>query len=103
MNSFRFVQKALEYEINRQIEVVSGGGRIIQETRLWDSDRGVTVSMRSKEEAHDYRYFPEPDLVPLEVSTEWQEEVKRNCLNCRTKNGRDLCRNMKYRNMMHRC
>ena len=77
MNSFRFVQKALEYEINRQIEVVSGGGRIIQETRLWDSDRGVTVSMRSKEEAHDYRYFPEPDLVPLEVSTEWQEEVKK--------------------------
>ena len=77
MNSFRYVQKALEYEISRQIGVVEGGGRIVQETRLWDTDRGVTVSMRSKEEAHDYRYFPEPDLVPLEVSAEWQEDIKK--------------------------
>ena len=64
VNSFRYVQKALEYEIERQIEVIQGGGRVIQETRLWDSTTGRTFSMRSKEEAHDYRYFPEPDLPP---------------------------------------
>ena len=67
LNSFRFVQKALEYEINRQIEILDGGGRVAQETRLWDSAAGETSSMRSKEEAHDYRYFPEPDLPPLVV------------------------------------
>ena len=77
MNSFRFVQKALEYEIKRQIDILDGGGRIVQETRLWDTDRGVTVSMRSKEEAHDYRYFPEPDLVPLEISADWQGEIRK--------------------------
>jgi aspartyl-tRNA(Asn)/glutamyl-tRNA(Gln) amidotransferase subunit B len=65
LNSFRFLQKALEHEIDRQIEVVEAGGRVVQETRLWDSAAGVTVSMRSKEEAHDYRYFPEPDLPPV--------------------------------------
>ncbi|HEX4346977.1 MAG TPA: Asp-tRNA(Asn)/Glu-tRNA(Gln) amidotransferase subunit GatB [Vicinamibacterales bacterium] len=67
LNSFRFLQKALEYEIDRQVELVSGGGKVVQETRLWDSGSGVTVSMRSKEEAHDYRYFPEPDLPPVVV------------------------------------
>ena len=67
LNSFRYVQKALEYEIERQTELVAGGGRVEQETRLWDVAAGRTVSMRSKEEAHDYRYFPEPDLPPLEV------------------------------------
>ena len=67
LNSFRYVQKALEYEIDRQTEVVESGGRVIQETRLWDSGAGRTLSMRSKEEAHDYRYFPEPDLPPLVV------------------------------------
>ncbi len=77
MNSFRFVQKALEYEITRQIDLLEGGGKVVQETRLWDTGRGITVSMRSKEEAHDYRYFPEPDLVPLEVSIEWQEEIRK--------------------------
>jgi len=68
VNSFRYVQKALEYEIDRQIEVIQGGGRVIQETRLWDSTVGRTFSMRSKEEAHDYRYFPEPDLPPVMVN-----------------------------------
>ena len=68
VNSFRYVQKALEYEIERQIEVIEGGGRVIQETRLWDSTTGRTFSMRSKEEAHDYRYFPEPDLPPVVVN-----------------------------------
>ncbi len=67
LNSFRFLHKALEYEIARQIEVLDDGGRVIQETRLWDTNAGRTVSMRSKEEAHDYRYFPEPDLPPLIV------------------------------------
>ena len=67
LNSFRFLQKALEYEIERQIDVLQAGGRVVQETRLWDSAAGVTVSMRSKEEAHDYRYFPEPDLPPVVV------------------------------------
>lgn len=77
MNSFRFIQKALEYETARQIDVLEGGGRIVQETRLWDSDKDITVSMRSKEEAHDYRYFPEPDLVPIEVSEEWKDGVRK--------------------------
>lgn len=76
INSFRFVEKALEYEIKRQISIVEDGGRIIQETRLWDSAAAVTQSMRSKEEAHDYRYFPEPDLPPIVVSKEWIEKIK---------------------------
>ena len=67
LNSFRFVEKALEYEIARQIDLLTEGGRIVQETRLWDADAGRTFSMRSKEEAHDYRYFPEPDLPPVAV------------------------------------
>lgn len=75
INSFKFVEKALDYEIRRQVKLLDGGGRIIQETRLWDSSAGTTHSMRSKEEAHDYRYFPEPDLVPVEVSREWIDEI----------------------------
>jgi aspartyl-tRNA(Asn)/glutamyl-tRNA(Gln) amidotransferase subunit B len=70
MNSFRSVERAIESEIGRQIEVLAGGGRVIQETRGWDEVNGVTHSMRSKEEAHDYRYFPDPDLVPLEVASD---------------------------------
>jgi len=76
INSFRFVEKALDYEIKRQIKVLDDGGKIIQETRLWDSSRGITESMRGKEEAHDYRYFPEPDLVPITVEQEWIDEIK---------------------------
>jgi aspartyl-tRNA(Asn)/glutamyl-tRNA(Gln) amidotransferase subunit B len=68
VNSFRYLEKALEYEIERQIELIEHGGRVVQETRLWDSAAGRTVSMRSKEEAHDYRYFPEPDLPPLVIN-----------------------------------
>jgi aspartyl-tRNA(Asn)/glutamyl-tRNA(Gln) amidotransferase subunit B len=70
LNSFRFLQKALEHEIARQIDVITDGGRVVQETRLWDAAAGRTVSMRSKEEAHDYRYFPEPDLPPVVVDGE---------------------------------
>jgi aspartyl-tRNA(Asn)/glutamyl-tRNA(Gln) amidotransferase subunit B len=77
LNSFRNVQRAIEYEIERQAEVLESGGRVIQETRLFDANRGVTQPMRSKEEAHDYRYFPEPDLVPLCVDQEWIERVRQ--------------------------
>jgi len=76
MNSFRFIHKALDYEIKRQIEVLNDGGSIVQETRLWDETEGVTKSMRSKEEAHDYRYFPEPDLLVLDISDELLEEAR---------------------------
>ena len=77
MNSFKAVKLALEYEIKRQARVLEEGGRIVQETRLWDADKEITLPMRSKEYAHDYRYFPEPDLVPLEVPREWIQEIKR--------------------------
>jgi len=76
INSFKFVEKAIEYEIKRQIKVVGEGGRVVQETRLWDSTKGITESMRSKEEAHDYRYFPEPDLVPIVADRAWVEEIR---------------------------
>ncbi len=76
MNSFRNVERALTYEINRQIQVLESGGKIVQETLLWDANEGIARPMRSKEEAHDYRYFPEPDLVPLEVSSEWIESIR---------------------------
>lgn len=76
INSFKFVERALEYEIKRQIKVIEEGGRVIQETRLWDSNKGITESMRGKEEAHDYRYFPEPDLVPIIASQEWIDEIR---------------------------
>ena len=76
VNSFRYIRSALEYEIERQIEVIESGGRVIQETRLWNSAEGRTYSMRSKEQAHDYRYFPEPDLPPLIVSADFLAEVK---------------------------
>jgi len=75
VNSFRYVRAALEYEIERQIEIVEGGGTIQQETRLWNQPEGRTFSMRSKEQAHDYRYFPEPDLPPLVVSDAWKAEI----------------------------
>jgi len=75
INSFRYVEKAIEYEIKRQIKVIEDGGRVVQETRLWDANKGITESMRSKEEAHDYRYFPDPDLVPIMVDQRQIEEI----------------------------
>ncbi|MGE5396174.1 MAG: Asp-tRNA(Asn)/Glu-tRNA(Gln) amidotransferase subunit GatB [Chitinophagales bacterium] len=75
LNSFRALERALEYEIDRQIEVIEDGGTIVQETRTWDETRQETQSMRSKEEAHDYRYFPEPDLVPLKIDQEWVNRI----------------------------
>lgn len=77
INSFRFVKEAIEYEIKRQTKVLNEGGKIAQETRLWDSDKGETATMRSKEEAHDYRYFPDPDLVPLSLSPEWIDDLRK--------------------------
>ena len=77
VNSFRFVREALEYEIERQIEVLESGGKISQETRLYNSNEGRTYGMRSKEQAHDYRYFPEPDLLPLVVDEKWKAEIAR--------------------------
>src|SRR5256886_16324036 len=78
LNSFRFLQKALEYEIERHIGVIESGGKLSQETRLWNQNENYTVSMRSKEKAHDYRYFPEPDLLPIHVSAAWREEIRRS-------------------------
>ena len=77
MNSFRFVQRALEYETKRQRAILEQGGTIVQETRLWDSDKSATHGMRGKEEAHDYRYFPDPDLVPVVIDDEWIEKVRQ--------------------------
>ena len=76
VNSFRFIREALEYEIERQIGVIESGGKITQETRLYNSNEGKTYGMRSKEQAHDYRYFPEPDLLPLVVDAKWQAEIR---------------------------
>jgi aspartyl-tRNA(Asn)/glutamyl-tRNA(Gln) amidotransferase subunit B len=77
VNSIRFVQQAIEYESHRQVEILENGGSIAQETRLWDTTKGETRSMRSKEEAHDYRYFPDPDLLPLKLDAKWVEDIKR--------------------------
>jgi len=77
MNSFRHVEKALEYEIKRQIALLGEGGEVVQETRLWDANQGITISMRGKEEAHDYRYFPDPDLVPLRIDEAWIEGIRK--------------------------
>lgn len=76
LNSLRFLQKALDYEIQRQVQVLSQGGMLTQETRLWDEENDRTITMRTKEEAHDYRYFPEPDLLPLSVSQAWLEDIR---------------------------
>ena len=76
LNSFRFVQRAIQYEIDRQIDLLEGGGRVVQETRLYNADTGKTFSMRSKEDAHDYRYFPDPDLPPLVIDADWEARAR---------------------------
>src|SRR5262249_34265836 len=76
LNSFRFLQQAIDFEVRRQIELIEDGGKVVQETRLFDPDRGETRSMRSKEDAQDYRYFPDPDLPPLVIDEAWIERVR---------------------------
>jgi aspartyl-tRNA(Asn)/glutamyl-tRNA(Gln) amidotransferase subunit B len=76
LNSFRFLERAIEFEVRRQVDILEDGGAIVQETRLYDPERDETRSMRTKEEAHDYRYFPDPDLLPLEISPAWIEQVR---------------------------
>ncbi|HEY4998715.1 MAG TPA: Asp-tRNA(Asn)/Glu-tRNA(Gln) amidotransferase subunit GatB [Usitatibacter sp.] len=78
LNSFRFLEKAIEYEVRRQVELIEDGGKVMQETRLFDPDRGETRAMRSKEDANDYRYFPDPDLLPVAISPQWIDEVRRS-------------------------
>jgi aspartyl-tRNA(Asn)/glutamyl-tRNA(Gln) amidotransferase subunit B len=78
LNSFRFLERAIEFEVKRQIEILEGGGKVVQETRLYDPDKNETRSMRTKEEAHDYRYFPDPDLPPLVVTEEWIEQIRKS-------------------------
>ncbi|MCD6269499.1 MAG: Asp-tRNA(Asn)/Glu-tRNA(Gln) amidotransferase subunit GatB [Deltaproteobacteria bacterium] len=78
MNSFRNVQRAIDYEVERQSDILDNGGVVVQETRLWNVDRGISMSMRGKEEAHDYRYFPDPDLLPVVIDDFWVDEVRRN-------------------------
>jgi aspartyl-tRNA(Asn)/glutamyl-tRNA(Gln) amidotransferase subunit B len=78
MNSFKHVESALNYEIARQKSLVEDGKEVVQETRLWDMDKGITVSMRGKEEAHDYRYFPDPDLVPIVIDDPWVEDIRNS-------------------------
>lgn len=78
VNSFRFLERAIQYEVRRQIELIEDGGKVVQETRLYDADRDETRSMRSKEDAHDYRYFPDPDLPPLVIAPEWIESVRQS-------------------------
>jgi aspartyl-tRNA(Asn)/glutamyl-tRNA(Gln) amidotransferase subunit B len=78
MNSFKAVQRAIESEAARQIEIIESGGRVIQESRLWNEATGSTITMRSKEEAHDYRYFPEPDLRPLSIAVDWVNTIQKD-------------------------
>src|SRR5205085_2182257 len=77
LNSFRFMEQAIEYEAKRQVELIEDGGKVVQETRLYDPDRGETRSMRSKEDAHDYRYFPDPDLLPLVISEKMIDDAQK--------------------------
>ena len=89
MNSMRFIQQAIEVEARRQIAIIEGGGKVEQETRLYDPDKGETRSMRSKEEAHDYRYFPDPDLLPLEIEQAWVDDISPpTCRSYRTRKRR---------------
>lgn len=100
INSFKYVKDAVEYEIKRQTKVLNEGGKIYQETRLWNIDRGETAVMRSKEEAHDYRYFPDPDLVPLQLNEDWIEDFDRHCRNCQPCVPVDLSPSMVFQSTM---
>ena len=89
LNSFRFVERAINYEVERQVELIEGGGKVVQETRLYDPDRDETRSMRSKEEANDYRYFPDPDLLPLVIDDAFdRRRAQQRCPSCPTRRRR---------------
>ena len=104
INSFRFVEKAINYEVARQIDVIEGGGKVVQETRLYDPDKGETRSMRTKEEANDYRYFPDPDLLPVEIDAAYHRERARpRCPSCRTRRPRASSRSSACRNTTPAC
>ena len=103
MNSIRFIGEAIEHEARRQIDIIEDGGSIEQETRLFDPGKGETRSMRSKEEAHDYRYFPDPDLLPLELDAAQMESSSAICRNCRIRRRRASCVTFRYRLMMPAC
>ena len=92
LNSFRFLKMAVDQEIERQVGIVESGGRVMQETRLFNPDTGETVGMRSKEHAHDYRYFPEPDLIPLRISEAWLARIRERRRSCRPRGARDSSR-----------
>ena len=103
LNSIRFIGQAIEHEARRQIGIIEDGGTIEQETRLFDPDKGETRSMRSKEEAHDYRYFPDPDLLPLELSPASSPTCRRICRNCRTRRRRASCATMRCPDTIPAC
>ncbi len=103
MNSMRFIQAAIEHEARRQIAILEGGGAVVQETRLYDPDKDETRSMRSKEEAHDYRYFPDPDLLPLEIEQAWVDDIGPRFRNCRTRKRRDSSTTSGCQIMTPRC
>ena len=103
MNSFKNVQKALEFEMRRQKVMLERGEPVVQESRLWDAGRNVTLSMRSKEESHDYRYFPDPDLVPMVVSEDWIERCATACPNSPTQSGSDSSGTTPCPPMTRRC
>lgn len=90
MNSFRSIIRAIEYEIERQIDVVESGEKVTQETLRWDEVSGKTFSMRDKEDAQDYRYFPEPDLVAIKLSEEYIENIKKHCQNYQKAENKDI-------------
>ena len=91
LNSFRFMEQAIEFEARRQIELLEDGGKVVQETRLYDPDKNETRSMRSKEDAQDYRYFPDPDLLPLVISEAgYRADRKQRCRNCRRRSGEEF-------------
>ena len=103
VNSFRFIREALEYEIERQIELIESGGKVVQETRLYNAHEGKTYGMRSKERAHDYRYFPEPDLLPLVVDESGGSRLKPVCRSFRTRGASGLCASSGLRHTTRRC
>ena len=96
LNSFRFLERAIEFEAKRQIDIIEDGGRIVQETRLYDPDKDETRSMRTKEEAHDYRYFPDPDLLPLVITDEWIGQIEQELIKIGTPESRRLDYGLKY-------